>query len=282
MGSAARIVAVSPLAGGLSDAMFRVDLSGAASRSVVLRRWREDLAWTRDATRREAVALTLLAGRGLGAPELVASDPTGAEAGGPATLMTMVPGAGDLTPSDPDRWIDQMADRLVQIHQVPPPDDLRPCERFADLDDPHRRAWLARLPVGAVVLDLVLTGPVGDRVVSHGDYQHFNLLWVDGRLTGVVDWPMAGVDDRGKDVGHCMLNLAVLFSVGHAWRFLQRYQDTAGVTVPKGPLLRELLDFSPGWQRFIPIQVGGRVPVDPAGMADRVDEVITRIVAAAG
>lgn len=278
----ATVTAVTPLAGGLSEAMFRIELAGADLPAVVLRRWPRDVDWTREAVRREAAALSLLSGTGLGAPEIIASDPVGTGTGRPATLMTVVPGVGDLGPSDPDRWSDRMAGRLVAIHDVRPADDLLPGERFADLDDPDRQAWMARLPVGAAALELA-RAPYPDEVVfSHGDYQHFNLLWTSDRLTGVVDWPMACVDDRGRDVGHCMLNLAVLYSADRAMGFLDRYQAAAGTVVPVGSLLRELLDFNHGWPRFIPIQVDGRVPVDGAGMADRVEEVITRLVRRAG
>jgi len=41
------------------------------------------------------------------------------------------------------------------------------------------------------------------------------------------------------------------------------------------------MTLSRAW-RLAPIQVDGRVPVDGAGMADRVEEVITRLVRRAG
>ena len=36
----------------------------------------------------------------------------------------------------------------------------------------------------------------------------------------------------------------------------------------------ELTMYSGGWQRFIPIQVGGRTKVDVEGMHDRVEELL--------
>ena len=47
---------------------------------------------------------------------------------------------------------------------------------------------------------------------THGDYQHFNVLWSRGRLSALVDWSSACVAPADLDVGHCRLNLAVLFS----------------------------------------------------------------------
>src|SRR5438046_2940923 len=57
----------------------------------------------------------------------------------------------------------------------------------------------------------------------HRDYQHFNLLWSDERLTGVLDWVEAGTGPRELDVGHCRLNLTILFSADVAERFLAIY-----------------------------------------------------------
>src|SRR4029077_11093402 len=40
----------------------------------------------------------------------------------------------------------------------------------------------------------VLAGPAPKSVTFiHGDYQHFNLLWTRGRLTGVIDWTLGGM-----------------------------------------------------------------------------------------
>ena len=115
------------------------------------------------------------------------------------------------------------------------------------------------------------SGPlVDEEVLVHGDYQHFNVLWCDGRLSGVVDWPNAATGNRGSNVGHCRLNLAVLFDTRSAADYLVMYEDAAGVRVDRRADLRALLCFDLGWQRFIPRQVAGRAPLDVAGMPGRV------------
>ena len=43
------------------------------------------------------------------------------------------------------------------------------------------------------------------RCFIHGDYQHFNLLWSRGRLSGIVDWGGGGPGHPDIDVGHCRL-----------------------------------------------------------------------------
>jgi aminoglycoside phosphotransferase (APT) family kinase protein len=62
----------------------------------------------------------------------------------------------------------------------------------------------------------------------HRDFQHFNLLWSRRRLTGVVDWGSAASGPPDMDVGHCRLNLAVLYDADWAERFRLACQARAG------------------------------------------------------
>lgn len=75
-------------------------------------------------------------------------------------------------------------------------------------------------------------------MLAHGDYQHFNVLWQGERVSGVVDWPTVGRADRGRDTGHCRLNLAVLFEADLAMDFLDAYEERAGVAVDPAADLR--------------------------------------------
>ena len=112
------------------------------------------------------------------------------------------------------------------------------------------------------------------RCFVHTDYQHFNLLWEHERLTGIVDWVSPKIGPPDIDVGHCRLNLAVLFSPDWAERFRLAYEAEAGRVVHPWFDLFRLTRFSSHWQEFIPVQVGGRAPVDTAGMPQRVEDVI--------
>lgn len=62
--------------------------------------------------------------------------------------------------------------------------------------------WLADAGLRDAALEAA-AGPLAEqKVLVHGDYQHFNVPWSEGQLTGVVDWPNAGTGNRGSD-GHC-------------------------------------------------------------------------------
>ena len=264
-----RVSAVARLAGGITAGMFRIRIS--ATRAVVLRRWEGRIAADAAAlVRREADALRSLVTTGVPAPRLIAADPLGADAGVPSLLMSLVPGEVDLTPTDVDAWLRELAATLAAIHatgieagpyeswvrSAPPP--------WADGDDLWIRAFATARVLPATA----------ERVFLHGDFQHFNVLWRDGQVSGVVDWPGSGAGPRGIDVGHCRLNLAVLYSADAAERFLEIYQSQAGHTVDPRADIAAFCSFGPEWPRFIPRQVAGRAPVDPAGMRGRVEDVL--------
>lgn len=258
--------------GGLTSRMLHLRRADGGA-DVVVRQWSGEREWEADRVRGEAAGLSALAGSGLPLPRFIAADPEGAATGRPTTLTSFVDGEVELTPDDLPDWVRQLARMLATIHATPLP-HLEHCRLwFPDSE----RNWLTDRTVATEALDLAARSPaVDDLVLSHGDYQHFNVLWRDGRLTNVVDWTGVGLATRGFDVGHCRLNLAVLFSPDAAMQFLDDYEAAAGVRVDPAPDLQRLLCFDDNWPEFIPLQVAGRRPVDGPGMAARVQDTITR------
>ena len=110
----------------------------------------------------------------------------------------------------------------------------------------------------------------------HRDYQHFNLLWAREQLTGVVDWVQASIGPPDVDIGHCRLNLTLLFSADVAERFRERYEAEAGRKVDPWWDVHSLLSYSPGWKSFLPFQIDGRAPLDVDGMTGRVQDLLER------
>jgi aminoglycoside phosphotransferase (APT) family kinase protein len=113
------------------------------------------------------------------------------------------------------------------------------------------------------------------RVPTHGDYQHFNLLWSRERLTGIVDWSGIWLGPPEVDVCHCRLNLAVLYSAEVAEEFRAIYEAEAGRAVDPWHDVHRLGVYGKEWPRFIPIQVHGRAPVR-RGMTARVEDLLRR------
>jgi aminoglycoside phosphotransferase (APT) family kinase protein len=271
-----RVVGVRPLTGGVSSAIHGLvvaDRHGQRHR-VVLRRWLSpDGAPLVD---RETAALSGLAGTGIPAPALVATDSSGRAAGRPAVLMEWLPGRVELTPRDPAHWLDRLAHAAADIHQqqiVAPPFEMWTIQaRGAFSWSTRPDAW--RHAMALIANEL----PAYTPAFLHGDFQHFNVLWTRGQLSGVVDWTFAATGPRELDTGRCRLNLAVLFSVDWAERFRHAYEEASGQ--PLDPLweLYALSCYGADWPSFIPIQVGDRAHVDVAEMHARVDGLLLSIL----
>jgi aminoglycoside phosphotransferase (APT) family kinase protein len=274
-----RVTAVAHLRGGLTAAMDRIRVESPAARTdVVLRRWPSgDLE--DGLVAREAAALAAVSGCGVPVPELLAMDEDGAETGVRCTLTSALPGHPELAPGNLRAWLGQLATAQAAIHaaaETPPTlwVDWYDADRPLDwLTDPGLREAAREAASGRLVEEAFLV---------HGDYQHFNALWCDGRLSGVVDWPNAATGNRGIDVGHCRLNLAVLFDATTAADYLATYERAAGVRVDRRADLRALLAFDLDWQQFVPLQVAGRATLDVAGMPARVAAAVRDAVDAMG
>jgi aminoglycoside phosphotransferase (APT) family kinase protein len=282
LGGGARVVACRRLTGGITAAVHRLTVKSDGGRQVVVLRQYEQAAaedperraGLADHVRGEARVLDLAIAADLPAPGLLAVSPGGDEAGGhPSILMTRLGGHVNLSPADPDSWLSQIAVAAARIHD-------------AQVAAPSFQSWLdpAHLtaPASSARPDLWQTvshvlrenGGSLDTCFIHRDFQHFNFLWTRGRLTGVVDWGSASIGPPGIDVGHCRLNLAVLFGADWAERFRLAYEAETGRRVNPWWDLHALASYSDDWQNFIPIQVDGRAPVDTGGMTARVEEVM--------
>ncbi|MEQ1788652.1 MAG: phosphotransferase [Acidimicrobiales bacterium] len=245
----------------------------------MLRRWTEvDEADRAVAMAREPRVLRLLEPTAVPAPVLLGVSDGGETDGTAAVLMSRVPGRMDLAPRDPAGWVRQMATALAAIHALPfdlPVSEPTP-RPVPDADLPW---WTTPAVWRAALEALQAPAPATPTCFTHADYQHFNLLWSRGRLSGIVDWAFPAVSSPDLDVGHCRLNLTVLFGWDRAEQFRQAYEAEAGRRCQPWWDLHRLTGYDPAWQRFIPIQVAGRVPVDVEGMTRRVEEGLAATLA---
>jgi aminoglycoside phosphotransferase (APT) family kinase protein len=278
IGPAARVVGWRRLTGGITSSVHRLTVERNGRRQAyVLRRWvpdREHEAYAIGAVASETAVLTALERSDVPAPRVVGSTSDAAHAG-PAVLMTRMPGHVHLMPRDRERWLQQMALTLTRIHALEI--DAKPFESWLDRSRLAAPPDTSRPDIWSEAIALVTEErPPTDRCFIHRDYQHFNLLWSRERLTGVIDWVEASVGPPDVDVGHCRLNLTVLFSADVAERFRQMYEAEAGRQVDPWWDVQALLSFGPQWKKFLPIQIDGRAPLDVGGMTNRVQDLLER------
>lgn len=185
-----------------------------------------------DAAGREASVLTALDGLDGWAPRLLAVDASGERFDEPATLMTRLPGWADITSISPSSVAGQLARTLARLH-------VTPAERLAGLRRAVTTGGRASGPAAGVIVAHVGRMAAAPEVLTHFDYWSGNVLWQDGRLTGVVDWSGAALAPRGHDVSWCRLDLVLLYGEPVADTFLAAYEAAAGLTLPD-PVLWDL------------------------------------------
>ena len=244
-----------PLSGGTSSAVHAVDVEdrrGRLHRLVLRRVVRSDwLAEEPDALRREAAVLELVRACPLPTPTLIAVDADAAVVDAPALLMTRVPGAIDWSPRDLSPYLRRLAEALPVIHATPvPAGTVRPYAPYpVGWRDPP--AWSKCPDLWRRAFE-VFDGPppAEEACFIHRDYHPGNVLWLDGEVSGIVDWLHASVGSPLADVGHCRGNVADRFGVQAADRFLELYLRASG---------RD--DYHPYWD--VVAALGGLLRDDP-------------------
>jgi aminoglycoside phosphotransferase (APT) family kinase protein len=272
LGPRARLRSVRALAGGTSSAVHGLAIEEADGRlaRVVLRRFVrvEWLAEEPDVAAREARALELLEASSTPAPRLLAVDPSGAEAGEPAVLMTRLAGHVDWEPRHREPYLRRMAELLPLIHATPLPaaHGLPDYETYGVRLERAPR-WAARPRVWLRALELVAgPAPAGERSFIHRDYHPGNVLWTASRVSGVVDWVNASLGSPDADVGHCRLNLAIAFDAQTADQFSRLHRSASG----------RRIQYDPYWD--IAAAVGGLGPEVDERPAPAVEAFLARAV----
>jgi aminoglycoside phosphotransferase (APT) family kinase protein len=232
----ATVAGARPLLGGVDTATYALRLARDDDmREVVVRVYRgwDDAAAT---AKREYAALAAVSHVVALAPTPLLMDPDGDLIGEALIVMTFLPGA-PLPPLAPDdAWAEQLADALIAVHATPierlsadfpragsAAERLaRNVERGAGERDPLWHTVVAALrPVAADVTANAAT-------LIHSDFWFGNTLWQDGRLTGIVDWDGARIDDPALDVAIARNDLALLSGADLADVFLARYERARG------------------------------------------------------
>jgi aminoglycoside phosphotransferase (APT) family kinase protein len=113
--------------------------------------------------------------------------------------------------------------------------------------------WIAAAE--RVEVRLLETLPDGDPIgLFHGDYQPGNVLYNDGRLSGIIDWELAGIGSQLQDLGWLMM-ICDDANWGDSWRpvfppspaqLRQYYEAAMGRTFPTLPWYQAFAGFRLG------------------------------------
>ncbi len=172
---------------------------------------REWLAREPDLAAREAIALDVLSRAGLpfAVPRVLSVD-------GDAIVMTRLAGVATWAPPS----IERLADVAVALHGVTPPAGFRAYRRWNI--DPVVPSWTAQPALWERAFTVAASAGVGAATFIQRDHHQGNVLWVDGRVSGVVDFVEACVGPPAVDAAHMRLNLVRAVGADAAARYARR------------------------------------------------------------
>jgi aminoglycoside phosphotransferase (APT) family kinase protein len=284
--TAARVLSVAAVPGATSSLLHAVEIEGNAGRqSLILRRF-HNREWVRlepDVAVREALSLQHASRAGLAVPALVGFDRDGTHCSVPATLVSRIPGEVVLEPTDRMSWLRGLAESAARIHRVDAAGFRWKYRRYnygQPLTVPN---WSKRREAWKKAIEIV-DGPARSYSESfvHRDYHPSNVLWQDGRITGVVDWVNGCRGPAGIDVAWCRHNLAGLHDVSMADEFLTAYISEAGSEFEYDPYwdLMSVVELLPGPPSMYEGWRAAGVPaISNAVMRERVDAYVESVVA---
>ncbi|MFC7366271.1 MULTISPECIES: phosphotransferase [Bhargavaea] len=167
------------------------------------------------AAKREMNALTVAADRDLPAPEAKAAE-------GRFLLMAQMEGYPFLQPLDFEAWTDEIAGILTTTHTARMP-EAKALRRAAEPVIPGWAIDRAIWERAAQIFREEMAGAVPAFV--HGSFEPANVLFRDGRVTGLTGWGQAGSGPAQLDVGRMRVALELIHGGNVADRFLGTYKN---------------------------------------------------------
>ena len=219
------------LTGGVSAQVYALEVahsSGALAQVVVREHSSVESHYTAEL---EFLLLKALHSLDLPVPQPILFDARCTLAATPFVIMAAIPGSSVIPTGEAFEYIDEMARQLFSIHQAPIqnlptlPSRLDPLpEVFEYL--PTAAEWGG---LKARLRALTDTGFKGAPCLLHGDYWAQNLLWEQGRITGILDWEDAAIGDPLSDVAGASVELRYLFGREGMQRFIAAYSALSSV-----------------------------------------------------
>jgi aminoglycoside phosphotransferase (APT) family kinase protein len=222
-GTSAAIRTLTRLEGGQHADTWRVDTENP-SHSMIIRQFPVG----DDAGASEQRVLRTLDGLGGLAPVLLGGDLNAQWSQHPTSVISWLDGEADITPADPERCAQALGHALAAVHSLP-------SERLTGLASVFDRRGgspdALDGPLAREVRSRWAQVTASPKVLAHCDYWSGNVVWRDGKLTGIVDWSGGARGPRGYDLGWCRLDLVLLFDERVADVFLGAYENAVASTV---------------------------------------------------
>ena len=180
---------------------------------------------------RDAAAMRAASEVRLNTPVLIDADPAGERVGHPALLMTRLNGSPRAFGADePERWVDGLADALIDIAAAPLPTSPLPSYRSWVPTEISTPTWSSRPALwDAVRSAIAVDHPTSPPRLIHRDFHQLNVLWSGSSPSGTVDWVNGCLGPIESDISACRVNIALADQrydgVALADRFLRRCQD---------------------------------------------------------
>ena len=213
------------LQGGVSADVSRLDLKQASGSnlSVVLRAHGE--SHSGHTVQTEFDLLDALLAKGLPVAQPLAVDDSKSLLPNDYLVLTFIGGSSLIESPDRAAYIEGAAEMLAQIHETP-------VEGLPEL--PARREPLPEAfdywPQGPEWEELKTNlqqasfAPFsGKTVLCHGDFWPENILWQEGRITGVLDWEDAALGDPLSDLACSRLEFRYRFGISGMQQFTEAY-----------------------------------------------------------
>ncbi len=244
-------------------------------------RWCDPAEWGdvgREHVRRETLACRLLAGSGLPVPRLIAADLDGSLTGGPANLITWLPGTTRLDPPGPAATR-ALAALAVSVHREQVADQHRPhVFSYRGPAEPTVPGWTTRPELWQQAIDLRTAGaPSTPFGLIHRDFHFGNILWKGDEVSGLVDWAETSWGPADLDVAHLCSDFAMLHTTGDADAFREAYLRCGGRLdreVFRYWQVSDILGFLPDPAHILPAVAPARPDLTANGIRDGLEQLL--------
>lgn len=230
----AEVAVVRGLRQGGNPWLVSLDMGSTVARAVV----KEQVADSPGGVVTEVAALAVSSANGIPAPRLIVCDRDGAAAGVPVVVESELPGGSQIPRVVSSDRLRSAGAAIAALHRVVlVPSAELPLRRrpipVSDFIAERRSGTTSSTPLldAAAAAIISLSEPGGAEVFVHGDMWHGNVLWDGERVSGFVDWDMAGVGHPGIDVSSLRLDAALLFGSGAADEVLDGWLDARGARI---------------------------------------------------